>query len=89
MNTIKQFPIEFKIIQLLLFLFCYNQAYSQEKPRLAVFSGPTATIQNSHPLITSNKARANNNLPLLTNPEGKTMSYDRLYYQKIAAPVTL
>lgn len=89
MKTINQFPINFKIILLLLFLFYYNEGHSQEKPRLAIFSGPTATIQNSHPLITSNKARENNNLPLLTNDEGETMPYDRLYYQKIAAPVTL
>jgi len=27
------------------------------RPRIAVFSGPTATIQNSEPLVTSNKAR--------------------------------
>lgn len=62
---------------------------SQEKPRLAIFSGPTATIQNSYPLITSNKAREKNNLPLLTSDSGESMAYDRLYYQKIAAPVTL
>ena len=31
---------------------------SLDKPRIAVFSGPTATIGNSQPLITSNKARA-------------------------------
>ena len=28
-----------------------------DKPRIAIFSGPTATIQNSESLITSNKAR--------------------------------
>ena len=28
-----------------------------QKPLIAVFSGPTATIQNSQPLITSNAAR--------------------------------
>ena len=28
-----------------------------QKPIIAVFSGPTATIQNSQPLVTSNKAR--------------------------------
>ena len=34
-----------------------------------MFSGPTATVQNSEPLITSNKARRKYNLPLVTNPE--------------------
>jgi hypothetical protein len=34
-------------------------------PRIAVFSGPTATIQNSPPLVTSGKARAQHGLPAL------------------------
>ena len=34
------------------------------KPKIAVFSGPTATIQNSEPLVTSNKARHKYGLPL-------------------------
>ena len=33
------------------------------KPRIAHFSGPNATIQNSPPLVTSNKARAKYGLP--------------------------
>jgi len=41
------------------------------KPRIAVFSGPTATIQNSPPLVTSNKARALHGLPLLMNGAGQ------------------
>jgi hypothetical protein len=32
------------------------------RPKIAVFSGPTATIQNSEPLVTSNKARARHGL---------------------------
>ncbi|MEM0938807.1 MAG: asparaginase domain-containing protein [Bacteroidota bacterium] len=61
--------------------------FAQEKPKIAVFSGPTATIQNSYPLITSNKARIARNLPLLRNDIGEPILFDRLYYQKIAAPV--
>ena len=37
---------------------------SDAKPRIAVFSGPTATIQNSEPLVTSNKAREKYGLPV-------------------------
>ena len=51
------------------------------KPKIAVFSGPTATIQNSEPLVTSNKARAQHGLPLL-----KTPGFDALRPQRLAAP---
>ena len=37
-----------------------------KKARIAHLSGPTATIQNTPPLVTSNKARAKHGLPLLT-----------------------
>ncbi len=60
-----------------------------EKPRIAVFSGPTATIQNSEPLVTSNKAREKYGLPLRTNPDGSAMRFDAVRPQRIAAPVTL
>lgn len=82
-------PLKFNLILILLVLLNYREGYSQEKPRLAIFSGPTATIQNSYPLITSNKAREMNDLPMLTSDNGEIMPFDRLYYQKIAAPVTL
>jgi L-asparaginase len=59
------------------------------KPKIAVFSGPTATIQNSEPLITSNKAREKYGLPLRTNPDGSPMRFDALRAQRLAAPVTL
>ena len=39
------------------------ETHSDAKPRIAVFSGPTATIQNSEPLVTSNKAREKYGLP--------------------------
>ncbi|HWH80438.1 MAG TPA: asparaginase domain-containing protein [Candidatus Binatus sp.] len=59
------------------------------KPRIAVFSGPTATIQNSEPLVTSNKAREKFALPLRTNKDGSSMRFDVLRAQRLAAPVTV
>src|SRR6266704_7001571 len=59
------------------------------KPRIAVFSGPTATIQNSEPLVTSNKARHKYGLPLRTNPDGSPLRFDALRPQRLAAPVTV
>src|SRR5919108_2549407 len=58
------------------------------KPRIAVVSGPTATIQNSEPLVTSNKARHKYGLPLRTNPDGSPLRFDALRPQRLAAPVT-
>src|SRR5215210_6804430 len=59
------------------------------KPKIAVFSGPTATIQKSEPLVTSNKATAKHGLPLLTNPDGSPIRFDALRPQRLAAPVTV
>jgi L-asparaginase len=59
------------------------------RPRIAVFSGPTATIQNSEPLVTSNKARAKYGLPLRANPDGSPARFDVLRAQRLAAPVTV
>ena len=59
------------------------------KPTIAVFSGPTATVQNSEPLVTSNKARKRHGLPLLTNPDGSPIRFDTLRPQRLAAPVTV
>jgi L-asparaginase len=59
------------------------------KPRIAHLAGPNATIQNSPPLVTSNKARAKHHLPLLTDPEGKPAQFDVLRPQRLAAPVTV
>jgi hypothetical protein len=59
------------------------------RPRIAVFSGPTATIQNSPPLVTSNKARERHGLPLLAGPDGRPLRYDVLRPQRLAAPVTV
>ncbi len=58
------------------------------KPRIAVFSGPTATIQNSPPLVTSDKARLTYGLPRLGNGAGPGR-FDVLRPQRLAAPVTV
>ena len=59
------------------------------RPVIAVFSGPTATIQNTEPLITSNKAREKYGLPLRTHPDGTPIRFDVLRLQRLAAPVTV
>src|SRR4026208_1500640 len=62
---------------------------SDAKPRIAVFSGPTATIQNSEPLVTSNKAREKYGLPLKKHPDGSPQRYDALRPQRPPPPVTV
>lgn len=59
------------------------------RPTIAVFSGPTATVQNSEPLVTSNKARSKYGLPLLSNADGSPFRFDALRPQRLAAPVTV
>jgi hypothetical protein len=65
------------------------ESKSSSRPRIAVFSGPTATIQNTEPLVTSNKARETYGLPPRTNPDGSLMRFDALRAQRLAAPVTV
>ena len=60
-----------------------------EKPRIAVFSGPTATIQNTEPLVTSNKAREKYGLPSRTHEDGTPLRFDVLRPQRLAAPITV
>ena len=60
-----------------------------DKPRIAHFAGPNATINNSPPLVTSNKARAKYGLPLKQNPDGSAARFDVLRPQRLAAPVTV
>jgi L-asparaginase/Glu-tRNA(Gln) amidotransferase subunit D len=57
-----------------------------KKVRIAHLAGPTATIQNTPPLVTSNKARAKRGLPPLANPDGSTQAFDALRAQRLAAP---
>jgi L-asparaginase len=59
------------------------------KARIAHLAGPNATIQNTPPLVTSNKARARHELPLLSNPDGTPASFDVLRPQRLAAPATI
>jgi L-asparaginase len=59
------------------------------KPKIAVFSGATATIANSAPLVTSNKAREQYGLPLRSNPDGSPMRCDVVRPQRLAHPVTV
>ena len=60
-----------------------------DKPRIAHFAGPNATIQSSPPLVTSNKARKKYGLPLVANPDGSPAQFDVLRPQRLAAPVTV
>jgi L-asparaginase len=57
------------------------------KARIAHLAGPNATIQNTPPLVTSNKARAKHGLALLTHPDGAPARFDVLRPQRLAAPV--
>jgi hypothetical protein len=56
------------------------------KTRIAHLAGPTATIQNTPPLVTSNKARARHGLPLLNDVDGAPLKHDALRAQRLAAP---
>src|SRR5215472_8722308 len=59
------------------------------KPRIAHLAGPNATIQNSPPLVTSNKARAKYGLPPRHHPDGSAQKFDVLRPQRLAAPATV
>ena len=59
------------------------------KIKIAHLAGPNATIQNTPPLVTSNKARAKYGLPPLTDSDDEAAKFDVLRPQKLAAPVTV
>jgi L-asparaginase len=59
------------------------------KTRIAHLTGPTATIQNTPPLVTSNKARARHGLAPLTDVDGKPVVHDALRAQRLAAPAKI
>ena len=59
------------------------------KARIAHLAGPSATIQNTPPLVTSNKARAQHGLKLVANKDGSPARFDVLRAQRLAAPVTV
>jgi L-asparaginase len=60
-----------------------------DRPRIAHLAGPTATVQNSPPLVTSNKARQKYGLPLRKNRDGSDSRFDVLRAQRLAAPATV
>lgn len=74
-------------VTLMLGLVFSGSAAAQRRPRIAVFSGPNATMQNTIPLVTSNKARLAHGLSPLKNPDGSPMRFDHLTPQRLAAPV--
>jgi L-asparaginase len=57
------------------------------KIRIAHLAGPTATIQNTPPLVTSSKARVKAGLAPLALANGEASAFDTLRAQKLAAPV--
>jgi hypothetical protein len=57
------------------------------KPRIAHMAGPTATIQNTPPLVTANKARVLRGLPPRLAANGQALRFDALRAQRLAAPV--
>jgi L-asparaginase len=57
-----------------------------KRPKIAHLAGPTATIQNSPPLVTSNKAREKYGLPPRKNGDGTDQRFDVLRPQRLAAP---
>jgi L-asparaginase len=57
-----------------------------DRPRIAHLAGPTATVQNSPPLVTSNKARQKYGLPVRKNSDGSDARFDALRAQRLAAP---
>jgi L-asparaginase len=56
------------------------------KTRIAHVSGPRATIQNTPPLVTSNKARKKHGLPLRLDADGAALAFDALRPQRLAVP---
>jgi len=59
------------------------------KARIAHLAGPTATIQNTPPLVTSNKARAMRGLPPRKSADGTELAFDALRPQRLAAPAKI
>src|SRR6201996_3291757 len=54
--------------------------------RIAHLAGPTATIQNTPPLVTSNKARKRKQLPLFAGEGEERPGFDALRPQRLAMP---
>lgn len=60
-----------------------------ERPSIAIVAGPTATILNRDPFITSRKARERHGLPPARDWQGRPLVSDPLYFQRLAAPATV
>lgn len=58
-------------------------------PLIAILSGPTATILNQDPPVTSGKAREQHGLPPARDWYGRPLACDPLHFQRLAAPVTV
>ncbi len=59
------------------------------KLTIAHLAGPNATITNTPPLVTSNKARQKYGLPPLTDADGVPSRFDVLRPQRLACSVTV
>lgn len=59
------------------------------RPKIAILAGATATVLNTEPLVTSNKARALHGMPPMTERDGTDARFDVLRPQRLAAPVTV
>ncbi|MDX2376749.1 asparaginase domain-containing protein [Microbacterium sp. LRZ72] len=62
---------------------------TDQLPRVVVFSGANATVQNSEPLVTSDLARRKYGLRPRRNPDGTAPRHDIVRPQRLAAPVTV
>lgn len=60
-----------------------------ELPLIAVVAGPTATILNRDPFVTSRKARERHHLLPACDWHGRPLVSDPLYFQRLAAPATV
>lgn len=58
-------------------------------PLVALIAGPTATVLNTDPVVTSQKVRTLHGLRPARDWFGREVQVDTLYFQKLAAPVTL
>jgi L-asparaginase len=59
------------------------------RPKIAIFAGATATVLNTEPLVTSNKARSQYGLPQRLERDGTVPRFDVVRPQRLAAPVTV
>jgi L-asparaginase len=85
-KTMRGISISLTFLMLLAMLVS-TASIAAERHRIAVFSGPRATIQSSPPLVTSNKARQKYGLPLIEPSELDLAGFDHLVPQRLAKPV--